>query len=206
MDDSKEEPQGIISCGVFQNVESLSDIFQKSEWLWRISGEMNAKKKRNWLSSAIAALLGLACALVLGVVFYGAMAYQLLDDDGGGRQAAYEGARLALTGAQLVSEQTVAAAYGGENCTVLMRTYALDGGVQAEAITAQPAAYVERLSAEGYTPQLITGFVLAGLDAVYALRGGDALLCARSGDTVFMLRAAADEQTVYSLGAGAILE
>jgi len=166
---------------------------------------MNAKKKRNWLSGAIAAILGLACALVLGFVFYGAMAYQLLDD-GGGRQAAYEGARLALTGAQLVSEQTVSAAYGGENCTVLMRTYALDGGVQVEAITAQPAAYVERLSAEGYTPQLITGFVLAGLDAVYALRGGDALLCARSGDTVFMLRAAADEQTVYSLGAGAVLE
>ena len=167
---------------------------------------MNTKKKRNWLSSAIAALLGLACALVRGFVFYGAMAYQLLDDDGGGRQAAYEGARLALTGAQLVSEQTVAAAYGGENCTVLMCTYALDGGVQVEAITAQPAAYVERLSAEGYTPQLITGFVLAGLDAVYALRGTDALLCARSGDTVFMLRAAADEQTVYSLGAGAVLE
>ena len=167
---------------------------------------MHTKKKRNWLSSAIAALLGLACALVRGLVFYGAMAYQLLDDDGGGRQAAYEGARRALPGAQLVSEQTVAAAYGGENCTVLMRTYALDGGVQVEAITAQPAAYVERLSAEGYTPQLITGFVLAGLDAVYALRGTDALLCARSGDTVFMLRAAADEQTVYSLGAGAILE
>lgn len=166
---------------------------------------MNSKKKKNWLSSAIAALLGLACALVLGFVFYGAMAYQLLDQEHTA-QAVEEGVRLTLPGAQLRSEQMVTAAYGGEECTVLLRTYEMEGGVQAEAITARPAAYIERLSAEGYTPQLITGFVLAGLDAVYALRGGEALLCARSGDTVFMLRAEADEQTVYSLGAGAVLE
>ena len=35
---------------------------------------------------------------------------------------------------------------------------------------------------------------------------GECLLCARSGDTIFMLRAPADEQTVYALGAGAVLE
>jgi len=169
---------------------------------------MNANKKRNWIGSAIAALMGTACALVLGFVFYGAMAYQLLDDAGKAHEAAREGGnlRLVLSGAQMVSEETAAAEYGGERCTALICSYALDGGVKAEAITARPAAYIERLSEEGYTPKLITGFVLAGMDAVYATRGDEAMLCARQGDTVFMLRTAADEQTVYSLGAGAYLE
>ena len=168
---------------------------------------MKPKKKGNWLAGAIAGLLGLLCALALGFVFYGAMAYQLLDDESGQTAAQAEaGARLALTGAQLLSEETIAGEYGGESCTALVRTYALSGGVRVEAITASPAAYIERLSEEGYAPQLITGFVLAGLDAVYAVRQGECLLCARSGDTIFMLRAPADEQTVYALGAGAVLE
>ena len=166
------------------------------------------KKKRNWLGSAIAALLGTVCALALGFVFYGAMAYQLLDKDAAQHAGVQTGenSRLALSGVQLVSERTVACEYGGESCTALVRTYEFDGDLRVQAITAQPAAYIERLSAEGYTPQLITGFALAGMDAVYALRGEEALLCARSGDTVFMLCTGADEQTVYSLGAGAVLE
>jgi len=169
---------------------------------------MSSKNRKNWISSAIAALLGLSCALVLGFVFYGAMAYQLLDDGGNEQRTAQERevVKLALPGAQLISEQTVVQEYGAESCTALVRTYEFDGDLRVQAITAQPAAYIERLSAEGYTPQLITGFALAGMDAVYALRGEEALLCARSGDTVFMLCTGADEQTVYSLGAGAVLE
>ena len=169
---------------------------------------MNAKKRRNWIGSAIAALLGTACALVLGFVFYGAMAYQLLDEENNVREAAVSGdnLRLALAGAELISEQTVQAEYGGQICTALIRSYALEGGVMAEAITAKPAAYIERLSEEGYAPQPVTGFVLAGMDAVYARRGNETVLCARVGDTIFMLRTDADEQTGYSLGAGAYLE
>jgi len=169
---------------------------------------MNSKKKRNWLSSAIAALFGLACALTLGFMFYGAMAYQLLDDGGEAQPEGQsgEGMRLTLSGGKLLSEQTTTAEFGGESCDVFVRIYELDGGAQARAVTAQPAAYIERLSQEGYTPQMITGFVLAGMDAVFALRGEEALLCARRGDTVFMLSAETDEQTMYSLGAGAHLE
>jgi len=169
---------------------------------------MNSKKKRNWLGSAISALLGTACALVLGFVFYGAMAYQLLDEDGSAHSAAqaHGSSRLALSGVRLVSEQTVVCEYGGESCTALVRSYALDGGITAEAITARPAAYIERLSEEGYAPQPITGYALAGMDAVYAIRGDEAALCARAGDTIFMLRVRADEKTVYSLGTGAHLE
>ena len=88
----------------------------------------------------------------------------------------------------------------------LVRSYALDSGAKAEAITARPATYIERLSEEGYRPQLITGYTLAGMDAVYALRGDEAVLCARAGDTIFMLCVKTDERTVYSLGAGAYLE
>ena len=169
---------------------------------------MNAKKRRNWLGSVIAALMGTACALVLGFVFYGAMAYQLLEKDGKAKTTiqANQAQTLLLSGAQLVSEQTVVCEYAGESCTALVRSYVLDSGEKAEAITARPAAYIERLSEEGYMPQPITGFVLAGMEAVYAIREDKAALCARSGDTIFMLRASADEQTVYSLGAGAELE
>ena len=77
-----------------------------------------------------------------------------------------------------------------------MRRYALEDGTQAEAITAQPAAYIERLSEEKWTAQLITGFVLAGMDAVYAVRGEEALLCARAGDTVYAPLARAAEQAL----------
>lgn len=168
---------------------------------------MNLKKRRNWFGSAIAAILGTACALVLGFVFYSAMAYQLLDEDGSVQNAAQaDRRRLALSGVRLISEQTVPAQYGAQTCTALVRSYDLGGGVKAEAITASPAAYIERLSEEGYVPQLITGYTLAGLEAVYAVRGGEAVLCARSGDTIFMLRTEADERTVYSLGASAHLE
>jgi len=164
------------------------------------------KKKRNWLGGAIAALLGTACALVLGFVFYGAMAYQLLDEEGTEQPAAHADSRLALTGAQLVSEQTVVSKYGAEDCTALVRSYVLADGTKAEAITAKPAAYIERLSEEGYAPQPVTGYTLAGIDAVYALRDGAAALCARAGDTIFMLRVNADERAVYTLGTGAYLE
>ena len=166
---------------------------------------MSSKRKKHWIASAISWALGLACALVLGFVFYGAMAYQLLDQEPQAAQT-QEGLRLTLSGAALLSEQTVSAQYGGESCTALVRSYDLGDGKKAEAITAKPAAYIERLSQEEYQPQLITGFTLAGLDAVYALRGQEALLCARTSDTVFMLRAETDEQTVYALGAGSYLE
>ena len=169
---------------------------------------MSVKKGRNWFGSVVAALMGTACALVLGFVFYGAMAYQLLDDDGTAQNAAVSGdnRRLALSGAQMVSEQTMISEYGGERCEAQIRMYALDDGSSAEAITAAPAAYIERLSEEGYETQLITGYVLAGMEAIYAVRGNEAMLCARAGDTVFMLRTDAGEQMTYSLGAGAYLE
>lgn len=167
---------------------------------------MSAKKKGNWIGSAISMLLGLACALVLGAVFYGAMAYQLLDEEKTEQTDKVSGGRLALSGAALLSEQTKTAEFGGETCSVLVRSYEMPDGARVEAITAQPEAYIERLSAEGYTPQLITGFTLAGMDAVYAVRGEESLLCARAGGQIFMLRAGAGEQSVYALGTGAYLE
>lgn len=175
--------------------------------MWRIFVKTSAKKKRKWVFSAMSLLVGTICALVLGAVFYGAMAYQLA----GGEAAAQTGAAqttgaLALGDAQLVSEQTLQERHGGRDCTVLVRRYALEDGTQAEAITAQPAAYIERLSEEKWTAQLITGFVLAGMDAVYAVRGEEAMLCARAGDTVYALLAQADEQVLYAMGAAAGVE
>lgn len=167
---------------------------------------MSAKKKKKWIASAVSLLVGAACALVLGAVFYGAMAYQLAGGETAAQATEESGGRLMLGSAQLISEQTTLERHGGQDCTVLERRYQLEDGTQAEAITAQPAAYIERLSEEKWTPQLMTGFALAGLDAVYAARGEDVMLCAREGDTVYALLTQADEQTLYALGAAAGLE
>lgn len=166
-------------------------------------------KRRNWLSGAISMLIGISCALVLGFVFYGAMAYQLAD----GTSAAVQdvsfkeaGAQLALADAHLISEQTTQTEYDGQLCSVTTRQYRTDTGIQAQAISASPAAYIARLSQESWTPQLITGFSLAGLDAVYSVRGTQGMLAAREGEWIYMLSAEADDQTLYALGAHAYLE
>ena len=161
------------------------------------------------LSSAIGWLLGLLCALVLGGVFYGAMAYQLLGQEWENLETACvadKDALLALPDMELISEQTVQQEVGGETCTVTTRIYQTQDGVQVEAVSASPAAYIERLSQEKWTPQLITGYVLAGMEAVYSLRGEEKLLCARTDDRIFMLCTRADEQMLYTLGAQAALE
>lgn len=168
---------------------------------------MSSKKRPNWLGSAVGTLIGLLCALALGAVFYGAMAYQLT---GGRQDAAVEAARpealLTLADAQLLAQQTVQEEMGGEICTVTTRVYRTDAGLEFEAIAASPAAYIERLAKENWTAQLVTGFTLAGMDAVYSVRGEEGMLSCRSGDHVYMLRAPADEQTLYEKGTLAKLQ
>ena len=185
---------------------------------------MAGKKKSSLLTRLTVGALGIICALVLAVLFYGTMVYQLAGEEAGapqgarlsespaplvaGAQAAsqFPGRRLKLSGGTLAEEQILDVPSGGETCRVLVRTYSLEGGGEAKAVSAAGAAYLEQAAAQGYVPQLITGFALAGMDAVYALRGGDALLTARDGDFVYMLLCAGSEQAVYALGAGAALE
>lgn len=170
---------------------------------------MKAKNKKKWLSSAIGMLPGVALALVMGAAFYGAMAYQLAGEPAQAAQQAWAGgahALLALPDAQLISEQTAQQEMGGETCTVTTRIYKTQDGLVAKAISASPAAYIERLAAEKWTAQLITGFSLAGLDAVYSLRGEEGMLSARDGERVYMLSCAAGEQILHALGAGAAFE
>ena len=185
---------------------------------------MKENKKGISISGAILAAVGLCCALVLAGVFYAAMAYQLAGEDGhnGGAAAPlltpaplnqgmtaaqlYPGALLALENAQLISERAQDAEVGGSSCRVITRVYALGDGRQAEAVSAYPAAYLERMAQENYVPQLITGFTLAGMDAVYALSGDRCALYVREGACVYALFAPADEQTAYALGAAAYLE
>ena len=167
---------------------------------------MKKKLKGKWLRSAIELIIGLTCALIMGAVFYGAMAYQLSGGMEPEAPAATGDALLTLPGAQMRFEQTVLQEMGGETCTVTVRRYYMDGGLEIEAVSASPAAYIERLAREGWTAQLVTGFSLAGLDAVYSVRGGEGMLCCRGGERIYMLRAAADERTLYTLGTSARLE
>ena len=92
---------------------------------------------------------------------------------------------------------------GGKLCDVLTRTYLLADGTRAQAITASPAAYIERMKQEGWQAQLVTGFAIGEMDAVYARSGENAMLCAKDGETVYMIIAQADEQTLYALGVDA---
>ena len=168
---------------------------------------MKPNKKRKWVKSAIEMIVGLSCALALGAVFYGAMAYQLSGEQAPETAAAVSAdALLTLPGAKMRFEQTVLQEMGGETCTVTIRRYYTDGGVEIEAVSASPAAYIERLARENWTAQLVTGFSLAGLEAVYSVRGEEGMLSSRKGDRIYMLRAAADERTLYTLGTSACLE
>ena len=143
---------------------------------------MSGKKKRSRWIGALAALLGVVCALILCALFYGTMVYQLEDE----------------------SRQNIR--MGGKTCDVLTRTYRLEGGAQVQAVTASPAAYIERMKEEGWQAQLITGFAIGPLDAIYAVSGESAMLCAQSGQTVYMILAQADENALYALGADAVFE
>ena len=170
---------------------------------------MGARKKEGCLTRVFTALTALVCALVLGGLFYATMVYQLAGEDGVSSRAGGEATALriiALGEGMLVRQEISEQEIGGEMCGVITREYALDDGTNALAISATPAAYMERLSLEGWTPQLITGFMLAGLDAVYEQNGERAMLVAREGDAVYLIEAGASEETLYALGVGAALE
>ena len=165
---------------------------------------MRGKKKPNRLTGALMALLGAACALILCAVFYGTMVYQLAGENGESAPAA--AGTLALNAGTPVDESRESVRMGGKTCDVLTRTYRLEGGAQVQAVTASPAAYIERMKEEGWQAQLITGFAIGPLDAIYAVSGESAMLCAQSGQTVYMILAQADENALYALGADAVFE
>lgn len=171
------------------------------------------KKKSRW-AGIWTALLGALCALVLSVVFYGTMVYQLADDMQTSVQRTqsvtaadgYPARTLSIEGMTLLEEKKETVRMGGAECHIVTRVYAAENGLQATAVSAVPAAYIERLSAEGWQAQFVTGFVLGEEEAVYALRGSEGMLAARSGDAVYMLISAAQEQELYALGSQAKIE
>lgn len=165
---------------------------------------MSAKKKkrRGRLMRLAMGLTAVLCALALGLLFYAALVYGTDESRAGEGEAL----TLSLGEGALLSEETVEEVVGGARCQVLRRRYLLENGTTALALTAEPAAYMQRLAQEGFKPQLVTGFLLAGLDAVYERRDERALLAVRDGDTVFMIEADVAEEAIYALGAGAKLE
>ena len=88
---------------------------------------MAAKRRRLTVSGVIAALLGFACALVMCVLFYGAMVYQLAGEPEDVQEAAVTGL-LALSSGTLLEETTAQQEVGGALCSVTTRVYALADG------------------------------------------------------------------------------
>lgn len=187
---------------------------------------MSGRRKKRALTGILMGLVGLLCALLLGALFYGMMVYQLAGIDGGAEdgallaegtpapleeglpvQALFPGVLLALDPS--MAQQTGITAQdvtvSGQVCRVITISYALEGGGTARAISATPEAYLGRLSDSGVQMQLMTGFVLAGLDALYAVQDGARMLAVRYGGCVYVLEAEADEQTLYELGAASAL-
>ena len=187
---------------------------------------MSGRRKKRALTGILMGLVGLLCALLLGALFYGMMVYQLAGIDGGAEdgalltegtpapleeglpvQALFPGVLLALDPS--MAQQTGITAQdvtvSGQVCRVITISYALEGGGTARAISATPEMYLGRLSDGGVQMQLMTGFVLAGLDALYAVQDGARMLAVRYGGCVYVLEAEADEQTLYELGAASVL-
>ena len=162
------------------------------------------KRKKRGLWGVVSMLLGFVCALILGVLFYGAMVYQLA----GEAKAPETGnapALLALDAA-LENEERRKESVGGTLCDVVIRSYVLEDGTRVQAISAAPEIYLERLAQEGYIPQLVTGYTLAGLDAVCEAKGDTLLLAARRAGNAYLLLCETDEPTLYALGMTARLE
>ncbi len=168
------------------------------------------KKKSRW-AGIWTALLGALCALV-SVRILRTMVYQPAGVDMTKRTQSvtaaggYPARTLSIEGMTLLEEKKETVRMGGAECHIVTRVYAAENGLQATAVSAVPAAYIERLSAEGWQAQLVTGFVLGEEEAVYALRGSEGMLAARSGDAVYMLISAAQEQELYALGSQAKIE
>ena len=188
---------------------------------------MSGRRKKHALAGVFAGLVGFACALVLGALFYGTMVYQLAGERGTASrtparaeaspaplaqdltvQALFPGALLALDPATVQETGATAqdVSVGGQICRVVTRSYALADGGTARAVSATPAAYLERLTQEGVQMQLITGYVLAGMDALYAVEDGVGILAARDRDFVYLIEAETGESALYALGAAAGLE
>ena len=162
------------------------------------------KRKKRGLWGVVSMLLGFVCALILGVLFYGAMVYQLAGE-AKTPEASNAPALLALDAA-LKSEEKRQETVGGALCNVVIRSYGLEDGTLMQAISAAPDIYLERLTQEGYIPQLVTGYTLAGLDAVCQAKGDMLLLAARRAGNAYLLLGETDEQTLYALGMTARLE
>lgn len=94
----------------------------------RKGGDMSGKKKRSRWIGALAALLGVVCALILCALFYGTMVYQLAGESGG--DAAPAGGTLALSAGTLEDESRQNIRMAAKPATVLTRTYRLEGGAQ----------------------------------------------------------------------------
>ena len=177
---------------------------------------MKRKKKRG-VAWALSAMLGFVCALVLGVLFYATMVYQLSEENAQPALTAqatpapldltqevaalFPGPLLALPG-DLLKENVADEMHDGVLCRVVSRIYDVQG-LKVTAVSAYPAAYLSVIAQEGFAPQLVTGFSLAGLDAVCEKKESLSMLAARDGERVYLLMAQAEDQTLYSLGAAA---
>ncbi|MFR2149756.1 MAG: hypothetical protein ACLS7Z_03885 [Christensenellales bacterium] len=158
-----------------------------------MSGKRNAAD-----GSAHWRLLGVVCALILCALFWH-----------DGHQLAEEARSAAPTGepgaerrnAEAKAAKTAGWAAKPATCG---HDVSVEGG--AGATDFSPAAYIERMKEEGWQAQLITGFAIGPLDAIYAVSGENAMLCAQSGQNVYMILAQADENALYALGADAVFE
>ena len=96
-----------------------------------------------------------------------------------------------------------------QDCTQVVDSYVLEDGRTVRVITAWPPAWIETLAGSGWVPQLITGFNIGELPAVYYVNGTQSMLIAREDPYIYVIQVEGEDvdgQTVYALGVLASIE
>ncbi|MBQ9010037.1 MAG: hypothetical protein IJ088_12025 [Clostridia bacterium] len=175
----------------------------------------------------VGALILLVVALTGAAVFYGFMVYQSAPEEGKETQtpamaSELDPARLLPQTSPVPGEPVPRVIlrnlqYAGQSdvresdpeYTVMSNHYQMQDGRSVHTMTAWPPVWLETLAGTGMVPQLITGFTIGSLPAVYYSNGVQSMLIAREDPYIFAIHVEGEDgdgQTAYALGVMATIE
>ena len=184
-------------------------------------------RKRLTAGTIAGALILLVVVLAAAAAFYGFMVYQSASEDGESMAVKSAGLdpaglfprtspvpgepvpRVVLRNTSYVGQHRGEGKILDQDCTQIVDSYVLEDGRTVRVITAWPPAWIETLAGSGWVPQLITGFNIGELPAVYYVNGTQSMLIAREDPYIYVIQVEGEDvdgQTVYALGVLASIE
>lgn len=91
----------------------------------------------------------------------------------------------------------------GERYERFIRSYLLPDGRRIRVMRVSSAAYMEMLALSDWVPEIISGYVIGDLPAVYYTSSSGTMLAAREGNLLYIIELYGDDtdgQTIYTLG------